>query len=298
MRVPVTRFEIIVSSTPAGVATVHVSPATTMSPAPPAETPATPSRPERHVERKCPGAPSRRTRQVKRHLEEMESSDDEELVCPPTNRRLSFEEDREDPFECCARVLCPNEIECRAAMAAALALPCTVTNRAFCVQSALTDFAKTFPTGLQAGEECRRVYMLEAPAMGLTGFLKLRATHARQFVVEQFGFLPWSPSNLGLLIEGVNLALISRCDWFRELQSIYIVQPEEGELRCGLPVSSSDSDYLVGNLRCLERQGFLAHAQVNDRDEFVDIDVSCVGSYRGYLKTRLEALWRMVDRID
>lgn len=286
MRVPVTRLEIFVSHTASGPV-VHVPSSTTAASPVPAASPV----------RECPGAPGRR---VRRRMEESESDDDieeasEEASVPAARRQLDFEP--EDEYT--ERVFCPIEMECRAAMNYALASPGAITNRAFCVLGAFTDFATTFPTSLPTGQEVSRVYMLEMPLRGITGFMKVRGSTAREIVVEQFGFLPWSANNLGILLEGINRALISQRGCFSGLESIYLVQPREPDLCCGLPGNRPDREsecsFLVDTYRCLKNQGFLAHTVFEGRDEYIDINVFCIGAYLGYKKTRLAALWRMVN---
>jgi hypothetical protein len=113
--------------------------------------------------------------------------------------------------------------------------------------------------------------------------------------------LPLLPGcrNLALLVEGLNTALLSNRACFATLASVYIVQQRDGELRTGLlPTTGSCLDDVIDALTRLRSWGFKANCwtlEGPERHGFVSIESERIDVYRGYRKTRVDALRRVLD---
>lgn len=256
-------------------------------------------------ERVCPGAPPRICRRRRcdsfeqEEEEEEEDEEDEEEEeegqdveveverRPAVRRRLNYACGEAAGEEEGVRLLSEVERECRTLIG--MASVDAESDRVYTVVGAFTHFASNKLTD--------KIYMIEEPAIHVSGYIRLKSAQDGEIGVFEAAFLPERPNNLALLVEGVNTALVSKLPCFAGLKQVYIRLPARMELRNGMfPSVDSEPLFIVNTLTQFHRWGFKAERDLSsgcryeDRVETIDPDNLKV--YHGLVKTRLCALWR------
>jgi hypothetical protein len=262
-------------------------------------------------ERVCPGAPPRIRRrrrcdsfeeeeqeeQEEGQDEDEEQEDDEPEAQPldvevevehrpAVRRRLSYACE-EAAGEEGVRLLSDVERDCR--LLISMAVEDAETDRVYTVVGAFTHFASNKLTD--------KVYMIEEPAIHVSGYIRLKSALDGEIGVFEAAFLPQRPNNLAFLVEGVNTALVSELPCFAGLKQVYIRLPASMELRNGMfPSVDLPPQFIVDTLTKFHRWGFKAERNVSSACRFEDrvetIDPDNLRLYSGLVKTRLCALWR------
>lgn len=259
--------------------------------------------------RVCPGAPDRLRRRRRCDssseeeeeeegggVEESKESDVEVDVevehRPAVRRRLSYAYGGagagvEAAGEEGVRLLSVVEGECRTLIS--MALSDAEMDRVYTVVGAFTHFASTKLTD--------KVYMIEEPAIHVSGYIRLKSVQDGEIGVFEAAFLPERPNNLSLLVEGVNTALVSELPCFADLKQVYIRLPAPLELQNGMfPSVNSAPRFIVDTLSLFHRWGFKAERNLSSECRYEDrmetIDPDNLKMYHGLVKTRLCALWR------
>lgn len=170
-----------------------------------------------------------------------------------------------------------------------MALSGAESDRVYTVLGAFIHFAKE--------ELLDKTYMIEEPAIHVSGYIRLKSVHDGEIGVFEAAFLPERPKNLSLLVETMNTALMSELPCFANLKQVFLRLPSPFELHSGLlPSTNSAPLFMVETLSRLHGWGFKAERNLNSNCRYGEhvetIDPDNLAHYHGVVKTRVSALWR------